>query len=104
MSMCAMTQSQYLSIGKGTRVFTKGSNKYCCIGLQPGRAERGVQSGLYRMKYGFPCKDWDNMHKLLKQEEYAFDKFMGTDIIQHISCAQYQVKINRMTPSPCSLH
>ena len=56
------------------------------------------------MKYGFPCKDWDTMHKLLKQGEYAFDKFMDTDIIQHISCAQSQVKFNTMTPSPCSLH
>ncbi len=44
------------------------------------------------------------MHKLLKQGEYAFDKFMDTEIIQHISCAQYRVKFNTMTPSPCSLH
>ena len=58
MSMCAMTQRQSLSRGKGTHVFTEGGNKYCCIGSQPGKAERGVQSGLYRMKYGLQCKDW----------------------------------------------
>ena len=85
MSMCAMTQRQSLSRGKGTRVFTEGSNKYCCIGSQPGRAEQGVQSGIYRMKYGFPCKDWNTMHKLLKQGDNAFDKFIDTVIIQHIN-------------------
>jgi hypothetical protein len=31
----------------------ENGNKYCCVGAQPGRAERGVQSGLYRLKYGF---------------------------------------------------
>jgi hypothetical protein len=104
MSMCAMTQRQSLSRGKGTCVFTERGNKYCCIDSQPGRAERGVLSGLYRMKYGFPCKDWDTMHKLPKQGEYAFDKFIDTDIIQHISCAQSRVKFNTMTSYPCSLH
>ncbi len=45
-SMCAMSQRRSLSRGNGTRVFTEGGNKYCCIDSQTGRAERGVQSGL----------------------------------------------------------
>ena len=36
MSMCAMSQRQSLSRGNGTRVFTEGGNKYCCIGSQQG--------------------------------------------------------------------
>ncbi len=43
---CASTQCQTLTRGKKNCVFTEDGNKYCCIGVQPGRAERGVQSGL----------------------------------------------------------
>jgi hypothetical protein len=56
-------------------------NKYCCVGAQPGRAKRGVLSGLYRLKNGFPSNKWDSIHKLLKRVEYVFDRFMDTDII-----------------------
>ncbi len=54
-------------IGQGHKqpCFTENSNKYCCIGAQLGRAERGVQSGLYRLKYGFPSKEWDSIHRVL---------------------------------------
>jgi hypothetical protein len=79
-------------------VFTENSNKYCCIGAQPGRAERGVQSGLYRLKYGFPSKEWDSIHRV------AFDRYMDTDIIRHISCARSRVKFKTMEPSPSSTH
>ena len=47
MRTCALTQRQPLSRGNLNCVFTEDGNKYCCIGAQPGRAERGVQSGLY---------------------------------------------------------
>jgi hypothetical protein len=43
---CASTQRQPLSRGNLNCVFTEDGNKYCYIGAQPGRAERGVQSGL----------------------------------------------------------
>jgi hypothetical protein len=82
----------------------ENGNKYCCIGAQPGRAERGVQSGLYRLKYRFPSKEWDSIHRVLKCVEYAFDRYMDTDIIQHISCARSQVKFKTMEPSPSSTH
>jgi hypothetical protein len=42
----------YQGVG-GTMFFTDHDNKYYSIGAQPGRAERGVQSGLYKMKHGF---------------------------------------------------
>jgi hypothetical protein len=79
-------------------------NKNCCIGAQAGRAERGVQSGLYRLKYGFPSKEWDSIHRVLKHAEYAFNRYMDTDIIQHISCARSWVKFETMEPSPSSTH
>jgi hypothetical protein len=78
----------------------ENGNKYCCIGAQPGRAERGVQSSLYRLKYGFPSNEWDSIHRVLKHEEYAFNKYMDTDIIPHISCARSRVKFKTMEPSP----
>ncbi len=81
MQSCASTQRQSLARGTNNHIFTENSNKYCCIGAQPGRAERGVQSGLYRLKYGFPSKEWDSMHRVLKHAEYAFDRYMDTDII-----------------------
>jgi hypothetical protein len=59
----------------------ENGNKYCCVGAQPGRAERDVQSGLYRLKYRFPSKEWDSIHRVLKHAEYAFDRYMDTDII-----------------------
>jgi hypothetical protein len=46
MRTCALTQPQPMSRGNLNCVFTEDGNKYCCIGAQPGRAERGVQSGL----------------------------------------------------------
>ncbi len=45
MRTCALTQPQSLS--RGTKNLTEDGNKYCCIGVQPERAERGVKSGLY---------------------------------------------------------
>jgi hypothetical protein len=40
------------------------------------------------------------MHRVLKHAEYAFNRYMDTDIIQHISCARSQVKFKMMEPSP----
>jgi hypothetical protein len=66
--------------------------------------KRGVQSGLYRLKYGFPNKEWDSVHRVLKQAEYAFDRYMDTDIIRHISCARFRVKFKMMEPLPSLTH
>jgi hypothetical protein len=85
-------------------VFTDNSNKYCCVGAQPGRAEKGVQFGLYRLKHGFQSNDWDSLQKLLKRGEYAFNKYIDTDIIRHISCAKSRVNFKTMEPSPSSSH
>jgi hypothetical protein len=82
----------------------ENGNKYCCVGAQPGRAERGVQSGLYRLKYRFLSKEWDSIHRVLKRTEYAFDSYMDTDIIRQISCARSLVKFKMMEPSPSSTH
>jgi hypothetical protein len=104
MQSCASTQRQSLARGTNNHVFTENSNKYCCIGAQLGRAEKGVQSGLYRLKYGFPSKEWVFIHRVLKRTDYAFDRYMDTDIIQHISCARSRVKIKTVEPSPSSTH
>jgi hypothetical protein len=81
MQSCASTQRQSLARGTNNHVFIENGNKYCSVGAQPGRAERGVQSGLYRLKYGFPSKEWDSIHRVLKHAEYAFNRYMDTDII-----------------------
>jgi hypothetical protein len=83
-------------------VFIEKKNKYCCVGAQPGRAQKGVQSGFYRMKNGFESKDWDTLHNLLKRKEYAFDKYMDADIIRHISCVRSCVNFKTMERSPLS--
>ncbi len=101
---CASTQHQSLARGTNNHIFTENGNKYCCISAQPGRAERGVQSGLYRLKYRFPSKEWDSIHRVLKRAEYAFDRYMDTEIIWHISCARSWVKIKTMEPSPSLTH
>jgi hypothetical protein len=102
MRSCASTQRQSLVRGNQNQVFIEKNNKYCCVGAQPGRAKWGVQSGFYRMKYGFESKDWDTLHNLLRCSEYAFDKCMDTDIIRHISCARSHVNFKTMEPSPFS--
>ena len=104
MQSCASTQCQPLARGTNNHVFTLNGNKYCCIGAQPGRAERGVQSGLCRLKYRFPSKEWDSIHRVLKCAEYAFNRYIDTDIIQHISCARSRVEFKTMEPSPSSTH
>jgi hypothetical protein len=95
MGSCSLTQRQSLARGTNNHVFTENGNKYCCVGAQPGGAERGVQSGLYRLKYGFPSKKWDSIHRVLKHVEYAFDRYTDTDIIQNISCARSQIKFKQ---------
>ena len=66
MHSCALTQPQSLSWGGWSHVFTDTNNKYYCIGAQPGWTERGVQSGLYKLKYGFCNTDWDALLNVLK--------------------------------------
>jgi hypothetical protein len=102
MRTCALTQRQTLSRGKKSCVFAEDGNRYCCIGAQPGRAERGVQSGLYRLKHGLPSKEWDLLHKVLKRAEYAFDRYMDANVIGHITCARSRVNYKTMGPSPSS--
>jgi hypothetical protein len=92
MRSCAQTPPQSLSRGSWKHVFIDHDNKYYSIGAQPGRAEKGVQSGLYKMKDGFPNHHWDCIHKVLKCAEYAFDMFMDTEVIQHIVQARRCVK------------
>ncbi len=102
MRTCALTQRQTLTRGKNNCVFTEDGNKYCCISAQPGRAQRGVQSGLYRLTHGLPSKEWNLLHKVLKRAEYAFDRYMDTNVIQHISFAKSRVNFKTMGPSPSS--
>ena len=104
MRSCASAQVSSLSRGKRSHVFTDLENKYCCVGAQPGRNQRGVQSGHYRLKQGFESKDWDTLQKLLKRAEHAFDKYLDTDVIRHIACARTRVPFKTMEPSPSSLH
>jgi hypothetical protein len=79
MHSCAQTQPQSLSRGRRNYVFTDHDSIYYSIGAQPGRAERGVLSGLYKMKHGFPNHHWDCIHKVLKCAEYAFKMFMDSN-------------------------
>jgi hypothetical protein len=102
MRTCALTQRQTLTRGNINCVFTEDGNKYCCVGAQPGRAQRGVQSGLYRLKNGLPSKEWDLLHKVLKRAEYAFDGYMDTEVIRHITSARSRVHFQTMVPSPSS--
>ena len=102
MRTCALTQPQSLLRGTHNRVFTEDGNKYCCVGVQPGRAQKGVKSGLYRLKHGFPSEHWDILHKVMKRAEYAFDMYMSTEIIRHISSARSRVTFATMEPSPSS--
>ncbi len=104
MQSCALTQCQSLARGTNNHVFMENGNKYCCISALSRRAERDVQSGLYRLKYGFPSKEWASIQRVLKREEYAFDRYMDTDIIRHISCARSQVIFKTMELSPSSTH
>jgi hypothetical protein len=77
----AQTQPQSQSRGRQNHIFTDHDNKYYSIVAQPGRAERGAQSDLYKMKHGFLNHHWDCIHKVLKHTEYAFDMFMDTKVI-----------------------
>ncbi len=104
MRSCAQTQPTSHSRDTQNQVFTDHDNKYYSIDAQPGRAEKGVQSGLYKMKHGFPNHHWDCIHKLLKRSEYAFNMFMDTEVIRHIVQVRQRVKVQMMKPSPSGLH
>jgi hypothetical protein len=104
MRSCTDTQRQSLSRGMSNRVFTDDGNKYYCVGAQPGRATRGVQSGLYKLKHGYPDQHWDCVHNVLKRAESAFDMFINTDVIRHIVEARKCVHFCTMEPSPSSTH
>jgi hypothetical protein len=49
-------------------------------------------------------QEWNSIDKVLKRAEYALDRYMVTDIIQHISCARSRVKFKTIEPSPLSTH
>ncbi len=59
MRSCAQNQPKSLSRGTRNHVFTDHENKHYSVGAQLGRAEKGVQSGLYKMKHGFPNHHWN---------------------------------------------
>ena len=99
---CAKNQRKSLSRGAGNRVFVEANHKYCCIGSQPGRAERGVQSGLYRLKHGCSSTDWDAIHNTLRRGEYAFDRYVDTEVIRHVTAAKERVGFRTMEPSSLS--
>jgi len=83
-------------------VFIEDNHKYCCVGSQPCRAERGVKSGSYRLKNGFQSKEWDVIHNVLRRSEYAFDRYIDTEVIRHITAAKKRVNYMTMDPSPLS--
>ncbi len=95
---CAKNQRTTLSRGTQNHVFLEDNHKYCCIGSQPCRAERGVRSGSYRLKNGFQSKEWDVIHNVLRRSEYAFDRYMDTEVIQHITAAKQRVNYRTMEP------
>jgi len=99
MKQCALSQQQSLTRGVKRHVFSNSKSKYCCIGVQPGRNARGLLSGLYKIKRQFESKDWDTLQKSLCRAEHAFDKYLNTDVIRHITCAKSHVNYNTMTPS-----
>jgi hypothetical protein len=78
-NICAAMRS--LSRGRRNHVFTDHNNKYYSVGAQPERAERGVQSALYKMKHDFLNYHWDCIYKVLKRAEYAFNMIMDTEVI-----------------------
>jgi hypothetical protein len=81
MCSCAQTQPKSLSRGMQNHVFTAHDNRYYSVGAQPRRAKKGVPSGSYKMKHGFPNHHWDCIHKVLKHAENAFDMFMDAEVI-----------------------
>jgi hypothetical protein len=99
---CAETQRQPLSRGLSNRDLTDDGNKYYCVGAQPGRAMRGGQLGLHKLKHGYLDQHWVCVHNVLKHAKHAFDMFMNTDVIRHIVEARKRVHFCTMEPSPSS--
>lgn len=99
---CAKNQRTTLSRGTKNHVFVEDNHKYCCVGSQPCRAERGVKSGSYRLKNGLQSKEWDVIHNILRRAEHAFERYMDTEVIQHITAAKQRVNYRTMDPSPFS--
>jgi len=102
MNSCAETQHQSLQKGGSKQVFTDGDSKYYCVGAQPGRNKRGVQSGLYKLKYGFLNSDWYTILNLLQHGEHMFDMYSPTNVIRHIVEARKRIPFVTMEPSPFS--
>ena len=99
MRLCALSQKRSLTRGIQRKVYSDSANKYCCIGAQPGRNVKGVLSGLYKIKKEFTCKEWDILQNTLKRAEHAFDKYVNTDVIRHISCAKSLINFATMVAS-----
>ncbi len=101
MKQCALSQhQQLLTRGVKRHVFSNSGNKYCCVGVQPGRNARGVLSGPYKIKQEFQSKDWNILQTSHRWAEHAFDKYLNTDVIRHITCcAKSRVNYKTMTLS-----
>jgi hypothetical protein len=91
-AVCSCAKNQHTTLSRGTQnhVFVEDNHKYCCVGSQ------------YRLKNGFQSKEWDVIHNVLRRSEYIFDRYMDTEVIQHITAAKKRVNYRTMDPLPLS--
>ena len=96
---CIRAQSKTLHRGVHRQVFSDESDKYCCLGTQAGRANRGVQHGYHRIKKGFTNEHWDCLYNTLKKGEQAFYQYASTNVIRQVFEAKNLIQFKTMQSS-----
>ena len=71
-------------------------SKYCCVGVQPSRAEPGVRQATYH-KNLIPKTNWDNLVETLTNVEDIMSAFVPTDELRKVNLARELVGYKTMS-------
>jgi hypothetical protein len=71
-------------------------SKYCCVGVQPCRAQRGVREATYH-KDRIPKTNWDNLVQTLTNVEDVMSAFVPTDELRKVNLARELIDFKTMS-------
>jgi hypothetical protein len=71
-------------------------SKYCCVGVQPSRAERGVREATYH-KNLIPKSNWDNLVQTLANVEDVMSAFVPTDELRKVNLSRELIGYKTMS-------
>ena len=89
-----MCQRESLHRGEKKKIFS--NYKYCNMGVQVCRAQRGVRDASYH-KDGMPVQHWDFLLEMMRRTEKALSSFVQTESLRQLNAAKALLKFKTMS-------